>query len=226
MSREAPGATVIGVGNPFRRDDGAGPETVARLRDRVPTGVTVTAVDGEPTGLMEAWAGAALAIVVDTVVCDPPDPGRIHRVTAPASLPVGMSVATHGMGVVEAVRLAAALDRLPRTLVLFGVEAADVGIGPGLSPQVAAAMPALVSAVLAELEAAGPSVVDGGRAGRADRALDGPGRDVGVTAEAGEPALETYQAGQDADIVNHRQASLALLDQPQPDLLGGLAEAD
>ena len=55
-----------------------------------------------------------------------------------------MSVATHGLGVVEAVRLAAALDRLPRALVVLGVEAADVGVGPGLSPQVAAAIPALV----------------------------------------------------------------------------------
>ncbi len=168
MSREAirNRAAVIGVGNTFRRDDGAGPETAARLRDRVPPGVSVTALDGEPTRLMEAWSGAALAIVVDAVVCDPPDPGRIHRVTAPASLPAGMTVATHGMGVVEAVRLAGALDRLPRTLVLLGVEAADVGIGPGLSPQVAAAMPALVRAVLAELEAAGTSVADGGRAPR------------------------------------------------------------
>ena len=153
MSSAAPSAAVIGVGNPFRRDDGAGPETVARLRARVPPGVRVTALDGEPTGLMEAWSGATLAIVVDTVVCDPPDPGRIHRVQAPASLPVGASVATHGLGVVEAIRLAVALDRLPRALVVLGVEAADVGVGPGLSPRVAAAIPALVDAVLAELGA-------------------------------------------------------------------------
>jgi len=151
VSRADPTAAVIGVGNPFRRDDGAGPETVARLRDRVPPGVRVAALDGEPTGLMEAWSGVALAIVVDTIVCDPPDPGRIHRVRPPAALPVGTSVATHGLGVVEAVRLAAALDRLPRALVVLGVEAADVGVGPGLSPQVAAAIPALVGAVLAEL---------------------------------------------------------------------------
>jgi hypothetical protein len=39
--------------------------------------------------------------------------------------------------------------------VVLGVEAADVGIGPGLSPQVAAAIPALVGAVLAELEGVG-----------------------------------------------------------------------
>ncbi len=147
------GVAVIGVGNPFRRDDGAGPETVERLRDRVPQGVTVTALDGEPTGLLEAWSGAALAVVVDTVVCEPRDPGRLHRVTAASSLARGTTTATHGLGVVEAVRLAMALDRMPGFLVLFGVEAADVGFGPGLSPQVAAAIPALVDAVLAELEA-------------------------------------------------------------------------
>jgi len=46
---------------------------------------------------------------------------------------------------------AAALDRLPRRLVLLGVEAADVGVGPCLSPPVAAAVPAVVQAVMTEL---------------------------------------------------------------------------
>ena len=145
---------VIGVGNTFRRDDGAGPEVAARLRDQAFPGVTVVTLDGEPTALVEAWAGAALAIVVDALVCQPPRPGRIHRVATPMTPRSGMSVATHGLGVAEAVRLASALDRLPRTLVLLGVEAADVGIGPGLSPPVAAAVPALVHAVMTELASA------------------------------------------------------------------------
>ena len=39
---------VIGVGNEFRRDDGAGLAVVARLRDRVPPGVELVLTDGEP----------------------------------------------------------------------------------------------------------------------------------------------------------------------------------
>ena len=56
---------VIGVGNEFRRDDGAGPAVIGQLRDRVPAGVELVITDGEPTRLIEAWAGAALAVIVD-----------------------------------------------------------------------------------------------------------------------------------------------------------------
>ena len=77
-----PGAgpvVVIGVGNEFRRDDGAGPAVVGRLRDLVPPGVELVITDGEPTRLVEAWTGAALAVVVDAVRAQPPQPGRVHR---------------------------------------------------------------------------------------------------------------------------------------------------
>ena len=68
---------VIGVGNEFRRDDGAGP--TARLRGRVPGGVELLVCDGEPTRLIEAWDGAALAVVIDAVRAEPAVPGRLHR---------------------------------------------------------------------------------------------------------------------------------------------------
>ena len=72
---------VIGVGNEFRRDDGAGPAVVARLRDLAPPGVRLVITDGEPTRLIDAWAGAALAVVVDAVrardqIRDRPGRGR------------------------------------------------------------------------------------------------------------------------------------------------------
>ena len=70
---------VIGVGNEFRRDDGAGPAVVTSLRGQVPPGVDLVLTDGEPTRLIEAWTGAALAVVVDAVRADPPRPGRVHR---------------------------------------------------------------------------------------------------------------------------------------------------
>ncbi len=75
---------VIGVGNEFRRDDGAGPAVVAGLRDLAPPGVRLVVTDGEPTRLIEAWAGAALAVVVDAVRVQSPNtgpsrPGTVHR---------------------------------------------------------------------------------------------------------------------------------------------------
>ena len=69
---------VIGVGNEFRRDDGAGPAVVAKLRDPAPPGVELVTIDGEPTRLIEAWTGAALAVVVDE---------RSTRLPSSASMP-------------------------------------------------------------------------------------------------------------------------------------------
>jgi len=55
------------------------------------------------------------------------------------------------LGIPDALRLAAALDRLPGRLLVFAVEAADVGFGTELTTPVAAALPRLVEAVLGEL---------------------------------------------------------------------------
>ena len=141
---------LIGVGNRYRRDDGVGPAVVAEIDRRHLPGVTCSVVGGEPTELIEAWCGAQLAVVVDALVCEPSTPGRIHRsLGEPWHQPSATS--THGLGVADAVRLAEALDRKPARLVVFAVEAADVGLGLGLSSAVRAAVPALTGAVLAEL---------------------------------------------------------------------------
>lgn len=144
-------AVVIGVGNDFRRDDGAGPAVIGRLRGRVPPGVTLAVTDGEPTRLIDAWTGAALAIVVDAVRAEPPCPGRAHRLVLdrPAA---GLSRASsHGLGLDDAVTLALALDRMPGRLIVHAIEAADLGLGPGLSAEVAAAVDVVAGAVLDEL---------------------------------------------------------------------------
>jgi hydrogenase maturation protease len=142
---------VIGIGNPYRRDDGVGPALAERLTRLGVSGVDVRVLDGEPTGLLEAWTGAKLAIVVDAVLSQPARPGQIQR-TSLADLHRAPAASSHGMGVPEAVELGAVLDRLPERLVVYAVEAADVGFGTELSPEVAAALPELLDAVLTDLE--------------------------------------------------------------------------
>ena len=145
-------AVVIGVGNEFRRDDGAGPEVVARLRGQVPKGAELLVSDGEPTRMIEAWQGMPLAVVVDAVRAEPPVPGRLHRLVLHEAGAAGVRpVSSHGLGLDSAIGLARALDRMPGTLIVHAVEAADLGQGPGLSPAVAAAIDPLASAVLRDL---------------------------------------------------------------------------
>jgi hydrogenase maturation protease len=154
----APGgsAVVIGIGNEFRRDDGAGPAVLARLHGRVPADVELLVSDGEPTRLIEAWAGAPLAVIVDAVRAEPAVPGRLHRlVLHQAGAAEVRTVSSHGLGLDSAIGLAQALDRMPGTLIVHAVEAADLGQGPGLTPSVAAAVDALADAVLSDLTSRG-----------------------------------------------------------------------
>ena len=67
---------VIGVGNPYRRDDGIGPAVADLLRER---GVEVAHSLGETTELIELWQGRDLAILVDAIRARPAHPGRVHH---------------------------------------------------------------------------------------------------------------------------------------------------
>ena len=160
-------SVVIGVGNPFRRDDGIGPAVATAIGRQHLPGVRVVCSDGEPSGLIEAWSGVGLAVIVDALHGGPagriPCPGCVHRVTpagldaqpGPPAARAGSSAGgSHGLGVADAFRLGRALGREPRRAVIIAVEAADVRPGPGLSAAVAAALPEAVAAVAAELRGA------------------------------------------------------------------------
>ena len=139
---------IIGVGNPYRRDDGVGPAVVEQLRRRGLAGVTLAECDGEPTRLLDLWADADLAVVIDAVVTGSPRPGAIHRRSLRhPSLSGGRPTSSHGIDLSGAVGLAAALGRLPGTLLLYAVEAADTSLGVGLSPEVEASLPAIVDEI-------------------------------------------------------------------------------
>jgi len=148
---------VIGVGNEFRRDDGAGPAVVGRLRDLVAAGVGLVVTDGEPTRLMEAWTGIALAVVVDAVRAEPSRPGTAHRFVLDQPRPgVTRPASSHGFGLDDAIALALALDRMPGRLIVHAIEAADLTQGTGLTPTVAAAVGTVASAILDDIGAGRP----------------------------------------------------------------------
>jgi hydrogenase maturation protease len=89
-------AVVIALGNPYRRDDGIGPAVAADIEGRNLPCVRVVLSDGEPVGLIEAWAGAELAIVVDSWQREPSAPGRIHRFTPDELDRGGAAASSHG----------------------------------------------------------------------------------------------------------------------------------
>ena len=134
---------VIGLGNSWRGDDGAGPAVARVLRDTVPARVHV--YEGEPVGLIEDWAGADEVIVVDAVSSGAA-PGTIRRLDPlaepiPASLSQG---STHAFGLAETIELARTRGRLPARLTVSGIEGERFTAGQELSPPVQAAVERVV----------------------------------------------------------------------------------
>src|SRR5271165_7198320 len=121
MTAMQPDIVVIGVGNEYRSDDGAGIAVARRLRERFPTGVTILEENGEGAALIDAWQGATRVMLVDAVRSGAP-PGTIHRLDAQAApLPAGFfHYSTHAFSVAEAVELARSLGQLPSHVTVYG----------------------------------------------------------------------------------------------------------
>jgi hydrogenase maturation protease len=142
---------VLGIGNPWRRDDGAG-LAVARLLAGTP-GVEVLEREGEPASLIDAWDGADALWLVDAVSSGAV-PGTLHRIdVAEQELPADFfRASTHHLGLAEAVELARALGRLPARTVFYGIEGASFEAGEGLSAEVAAAAARAAEEIRKEVE--------------------------------------------------------------------------
>ncbi len=144
---------VVGVGNEFRRDDGAGPEVIARLRALQPgdaslSGVTLALSDGEPGRMIDLWEGTRLAVVIDAVWDPAMPPGYRYQVAVDALTGVVDGAASsHSIGLGDTVELARVLGRLPERLTVLAVVGCDFGFGTELTAEVAAAVPELVDRV-------------------------------------------------------------------------------
>lgn len=142
---------VLGIGNHFRCDDGVGPAVADRIADLRIAGVRVMIDTGDPASVLDAWTGVPLVFAVDAAKCDAAQPGRVRR-WSPGRYAVSAAVSSHGFGLAQTLSLGEALGRLPRKLVIFTVDVDDVSRRTTLTPVVAAAVPRVVDAILAELE--------------------------------------------------------------------------
>lgn len=158
--------TVIGVGNPLRRDDAAGLEVVERARARFPRGTVVGRCAGDATTLLDAWTGWDLAVIVDAARWPGASPGEvvwIEDAAGPAALPPWSSaLATHGLGVAEAIQLGRALGHLPGRLAVLAVAIAEEGPGEGLSAAVEAAVAGAADILVDRLGAFAGTAAGGG----------------------------------------------------------------
>jgi hydrogenase maturation protease len=145
---------LIGIGNPWRRDDGVGVAVVQAVEATLPPDVEVAAVTGDLTRALSVWADGDPAVVVDGVRSGAP-PGTISRLEADdlvAAGPAGGGLSSsHALGLADALAIGRAVGAVPRRLVVLNVEVAATAHGDQLSPAVAAAVPKVASQVRALL---------------------------------------------------------------------------
>ncbi|MBI2863604.1 MAG: hydrogenase maturation protease [Chloroflexi bacterium] len=146
-----PDVLILGLGNTLRCDDGVGPRVVEALqRLDLPPEVEMLVAVAATSGLLHAIADRQKVIVVDAIQGGS-EPGSVYR-ASPEDLEAGSQslISAHHMGILEALKLAQALSCAPEEFVVIGVEPQATGWGLDLSPEVAAAVPAIVRLVAEE----------------------------------------------------------------------------
>jgi len=151
------GAIVLGLGNVLCRDDGAGVAALAALARRYRPGPHLRLVDGGTLGLalLPLLESVEAAVLVDAIRTGDP-PGTLVRLAGEeVAHAVGHRLSVHQIGVSDLIEGARLRGRLPPRLRLLGVVPLSVELGVHRTPAVQAAIPALVDAVAAEVEALG-----------------------------------------------------------------------
>ena len=143
---------VLGLGNTLHSDDGVGPQAIEKLRSdaRVPDDVAL--IEGGTLGLellTYIW-DCSYMLVLDAVDVGGP-PGTLVRMSSEELQTLPGKGSVHQLGVADLlVALRVLAHRMPE-VVLLGVQPASTEWGTELSPAVAAVLPALADAVVAEL---------------------------------------------------------------------------
>jgi hydrogenase maturation protease len=142
----SPAPAIVGLGSPHG-DDQVGWIAVDRLRLRLPGDVhAVKAASG--VELLGFLAGQDDIIILDAAA-PASRPGTIRSFVWPcADLAARGPWSTHGLGLVEALRLAQTLGRIPGQVVIATVEAQSTAPGLSLSRAVARGLDDLVESIL------------------------------------------------------------------------------
>lgn len=141
---------VLGLGNPLRADDGAGPAVIDALRAMDLASPAVALIDGGTAGLETALLlqGYARAVIVDAAEMGlAPGEWRCWTPQTADLQGADLSGTLHNAGLAEALALADALDMLPETLIIYGIQPGDLGWSQELTEPLKAALPDLCLAI-------------------------------------------------------------------------------
>jgi hydrogenase maturation protease len=144
---------IIGLGNEFRGDDAVGLLAARRLRERLDLSVDVLEAEGDGLALLDLMEGADQVMLIDAVKSGG-HPGTTIRLDLLEESHWGRLVpcSTHAIGIPEAIDLARELRRLPKQIILYGIEIGSLESGAALSASVRGGLESVVEQMLKEIE--------------------------------------------------------------------------
>ncbi len=152
----ATATTLLGIGNVLMQDEGVGVHAVRYIQERydIPD---LEIVDGGTSGLslLPYIDRRRYLLVVDAVDFgqEPGYIGRLYNEEIPAHF--GTKASLHHLGLMDVLAAARLLDQAPQDVCLIGIQPHTLALGLELSPTLQARLPALVEAVLHQLQAWG-----------------------------------------------------------------------
>ncbi len=148
---------ILGIGNSILSDEGVGIHAAAALREHWVLPPEVEVIDGGTAGmeLLEPLADADLLLVLDAVKARSA-PGSLVCL-AGAQVPVFFrsKLSPHQVSICDVLASLEFAGSAPRDLVLIGIEPESLELGLELTPAVAARLPDMVDAAVAQLAARG-----------------------------------------------------------------------
>lgn len=144
---------VLGLGNILNMDEGVGVHALKMLAGHLPDASDVELVDGGTLGLnlLPLVEESSHLLLLDAVSASR-EPGAVVELRRD-EIPLysGVKLSQHQATFQEVLGLANVRGKLPPALHLIGVQPADLSIGIGLSPVVAASVPQVVARAAAKL---------------------------------------------------------------------------
>lgn len=142
---------IVGIGNQYRGDDGAGWAVIDGLPASVGSSIKLVKLRGDIAALIEIFSSYAKVYVVDACL------GSslvgtwqridLHQQAIPNENP---QTSTHGFGLSQAISIAKNLDQLPEKLILYALSGDTYGFCDTLSPPVVKSVDQVIQAILNE----------------------------------------------------------------------------
>jgi len=151
---ERKSVTVLGIGNVLYSDEGLGVHVLPELRKALQNYEQVEIIEGATDGirLLGPVEDAEYLIVIDAVNANK-EPGTLIILKddeIPAYFSKKLSV--HQLGFHEVLQAAKLRNRWPKEVMLFGIQPASLAFGIGLSEEVRKTVPALIDAVVEQID--------------------------------------------------------------------------